>query len=281
MLHACYDNGVRALLCALLLACSPAESNDAEDASLDSDHLGSEVASDAVCSETSLPCCAGASLCVRRSCSCGLTYTLCASCRGGTWDWPIDDNCHFGCRDDDASVTETTSPPSFAPPAGAYAWATAVRIESTTAGAIIYYTTDGTSPNTSSPKYSSPIILTKDVTLSAMAKSPGFIESKSIIATYTVTSKTTVDVVSFAPPGGTYVAPQTLVLTSATKDTTICYTLNGGVPTCDETAWCLSSTKYVAPIDLKAGTTVVRAIACKADWIGSPLTTATFVVTAP
>jgi hypothetical protein len=62
-----------------------------------------------------------------------------------------------------------------------------VTISDTTAGASIYYTTDGSTPTTSSTKYTGPVAISTTTTLSAIANDSG--GSSSVTSgTYTITS---------------------------------------------------------------------------------------------
>jgi hypothetical protein len=82
----------------------------------------------------------------------------------------------------------------------------------------------------------------------------------------------TAPVAPFANPiGGFYTAPQTVVLNDAEAGVTIYYTLNGTLPT-------MSSTVYAAPINIGAGTTVLKAIAVDASHNVSDVFTAIYVV---
>src|SRR5579884_1005331 len=53
--------------------------------------------------------------------------------------------------------------------------------------AFIYFTTNGTNPNTGSPVYSGPIQITQDTTIRAYASATGFQDSPIVAANYTVT----------------------------------------------------------------------------------------------
>lgn len=73
-----------------------------------------------------------------------------------------------------ASATYTLNLPTPAPPvlslrAGVYSTAQTVKISDATAGAIIYYTTNGTLPSASSARYASPITVSASETLVAIA----------------------------------------------------------------------------------------------------------------
>jgi kumamolisin len=76
--------------------------------------------------------------------------------------------------------------PVFSPPAGSYSSAQGVSIADSTNGATIYYTTNGTTPTTSSPVYSEPILVSAAQTLEAIATAGGFSQSALATASYTI-----------------------------------------------------------------------------------------------
>ena len=89
------------------------------------------------------------------------------------------------------SYTSTTSiqqvaTPTFNPAAGNYNSPQSVMISDTTGGATIYYTTDGTTPTTSSTQYSGPISVNSTETIQAMATASGMTNSTVALATYTI-----------------------------------------------------------------------------------------------
>ena len=67
--------------------------------------------------------------------------------------------------------------PWFSPPAGTYPVAQSVSITSAAPGAAIYYTTDGSTPTTSSPKYAGPVSVTMTETIKALAVASGYSNS--------------------------------------------------------------------------------------------------------
>jgi hypothetical protein len=82
--------------------------------------------------------------------------------------------------------------PTFSPAAGVYSSAQSVTISDATAGATIYYTTDGTTPTTSSPVFSGSLMISASETVNAIATASGYSESAVGSATYTIGSMTLV-----------------------------------------------------------------------------------------
>ncbi|MGC2637390.1 MAG: chitobiase/beta-hexosaminidase C-terminal domain-containing protein [Acidobacteriaceae bacterium] len=86
------------------------------------------------------------------------------------------------------AITLPAATPTFSPAAGTYNTAQSVTISDTTAGASIYYTTDGSTPTTSSPLFSSsaPIAVAATTTISAIAVASGTTTSAVATATYSI-----------------------------------------------------------------------------------------------
>src|SRR5713101_3770588 len=68
---------------------------------------------------------------------------------------------------------------------GAYTSPQTVALSDATAGATIYYTTNGTTPTTTSTKYTSTITVNSTETIEAIAAAPGLANSAVATATYT------------------------------------------------------------------------------------------------
>ena len=138
--------------------------------------------------------------------------------------------------------------PTFSPVGGSYTRDKSVTIESTTAGSIIYYTTDGTAPTTGSTLYSGAIGVPGNgmaTTIKAIATATGFVASGVGSATYKVTQAATP---TFSLVEGTYATAQSVTISSATTGgATICYTTDGSTPT-------TSSTHYATAITVPPNT---------------------------
>ncbi len=127
----------------------------------------------------------------------------------------------------------------------------------TSDGATIYYTTDGSTPTTSSTAYTAPITVNSNVTYTVLAIKAFTVGSNN----YQVTSDLLecqyefgLEPPTFSPEAGSYTANSLdVTLSSTTAGATIYYTTDGTTPSS-------SSTAYTGPITL-THTTTVKAIA--------------------
>ena len=85
--------------------------------------------------------------------------------------------------------------PTFSPAAGTYKSAQSVTLSDATAGAAIYYTTNGTAPSTLSTKYSGAIPVRQSQVIEAVAIAPGYITSGLARADYIIAPPSTGPVV--------------------------------------------------------------------------------------
>jgi len=74
--------------------------------------------------------------------------------------------------------------PTFSPGGGSYATAQSITLSTTTSGATIRYTLDGSTPSASSPVYTAPLTLSRSGTLHAIATAPAYAPSALATATY-------------------------------------------------------------------------------------------------
>jgi hypothetical protein len=154
--------------------------------------------------------------------------------------------------------------PVLTPAAGAYTSAQSVTITNTATGAKIYYTTDGSTPTTSSMLYTgTPISVTASETLNAVAISQGYGYGYSAVGggAYTILIQPT-----FSLAAGTYAATQQVTLGDTTVGAAIYYTTNGTTPT-------VSSTLYTGPITVSATETITAIAAITLPVIGTVTTT--------
>jgi hypothetical protein len=81
--------------------------------------------------------------------------------------------------------------PSFSPSPGTYTAAQSVTLSDTTAGAQIYFTTNGTAPTIASTLYTGPISVPSSVTLRAIAAAPGYANSAVAVGAFTISAAPT------------------------------------------------------------------------------------------
>ncbi len=169
--------------------------------------------------------------------------------------------------------------PFISPAAGTYLTGRTVTLSETTAGAQIYYTTDGSVPTTASARYVSPLVIpTKQITetVRAFAVLNG-VYSSSTSTTYKIVPQQTAPAPIISPGSGTYTTNKVVALSDTLAGATIYYTLDGSTPTS-------SSLLYTGPFTFpqtKLGTTVVKAAALMTGYLPSAVSQSTIVLTLP
>jgi glucosylceramidase len=171
-----------------------------------------------------------------------------------------------------ASATFTISlpaaaTPTFSPAAGTFSAPQSVTLADATPGASIYYTTDGSTPTTSSALYTTPFALSSTTTINAIAVASGYATSAVASAIFTFPQAATPN---FTPAPGTYTAAQSVTLSDATQGATIYYSTDGTTPT-------TSSTKYASTLSVPA-TTTIKALATAPGNLPSTVAAGTYTI---
>ncbi len=160
---------------------------------------------------------------------------------------------------------EQVKAPAFEPAGGIYKKAQNVTISSETEGASIYYTTDGTEPTEENGlKYTSPVTVSEDTTIRAIAVKDDMLDSEIVSETY----EFKVAAPEFSPEPKICFGPQDVTISCATTGATIFYTTDGTFPT-------RSSARYRSAITL-SGTTTIRAFAVKDGLDDSEIVSVTY-----
>src|SRR6266581_3585263 len=167
------------------------------------------------------------------------------------------------------TVQQPVATPTFSPGGGTYPGSVTVTISDATSGATIYYTTDGSTPTTSSAVYTGALTFTQTTTLKAMAAASGMTNSGVASATYTIQQQQ-VATPTFSPGGGTYTGSVTVSISDATSGATIYYTTDGSTPT-------TSSAVYIGPLTFTQ-TTTLKAMAAATGMTNSAVASATYTI---
>lgn len=167
------------------------------------------------------------------------------------------------------TINLTVDPPTFSPAAGTFTTIQKVTLADTTAGAAIYYTTDGSAPTTSSTLYSGAIAVNSSETINAIGAESGYANSSVATAVYTLNlPPTATPTISLGT--GTYTVSQPVTISDSTAGAVIYYTTNGKTPT-------TSSSVYSGPLTLSA-TETLEAIAIAVGYGPSPVATSAYTV---
>lgn len=164
--------------------------------------------------------------------------------------------------------------PTFSPTPGSYASSQSITISDATPGALIRYTTDGSSPTASSTPYTEPISVSgagTTETIKAIGMKSGMSISQTATAVYTIQSQ--VALPTFSPPAGTYSSDQLITISDTTQGAAIYYTTDGSAPT-------TSSARFSAPIPVAGTGTLltVKAYATSAGLSDSPIASAAYTI---
>jgi hypothetical protein len=159
-------------------------------------------------------------------------------------------------------------PTPYVTPGGTYASARSVVMTDTVASATIYYTINGSTPTTSSNKYTAPITVSTSETVKAISLASGYEPSAVASSSFTIQNGAAAPVFSLL--SGTYTGTHSTSITDTTSGATIYYTTNGTTPTA-------SSAKYGGAISVSSSETV-EAIAIAPGVASSPVATAKYTI---
>ncbi len=176
-----------------------------------------------------------------------------------TYTFTVEENAEYVANFTAMGVVAT---PTFEPAAGTYVESQDVTIVCATEGAVIHYTTDGTTPTVESAVYSTPIALTPGDTtvIKAIAVKEGMTNSSMASATYILLTLHNITVSANPTNGGTvrgggeYTYGETTTLTATANEgyTFVNWTLNGEEVSTDATYefMVVADGEYVANFDI-------------------------------
>ena len=168
------------------------------------------------------------------------------------------------------TVNLTVTPPAISPAGGTFTTIQTVTLTDAIPNSTIYYTTDGSTPTTSSTLYSGPIQVLGSETIKAIGAASGYANSSVASATFTL------NLPAAATPtislgSGTYTVSQPFTISDTTTGATIYYTIDGSTPT-------TSSKVYSGALTLNASETL-KAIAVAIGYSPSAVASSSFTFT--
>jgi len=172
------------------------------------------------------------------------------------------------------TMGQMAATPIANPATGSFMTPQNVALTTATAGASIYYTTDGvTNPvcGTSTLYTASGVNVSASMTIKAIACLTGWADSSVLTASYTITG--TVNMPAATPAAGSYSSSQIVTLSTTTTGASIYYTTDGiNTPNCMG-----SGLLYGGSVSINQ-TTTLQAIACKAGWGDSSVSTSVYTL---
>jgi len=161
--------------------------------------------------------------------------------------------------------------PTFSLAGGTYNKVETVSMKTSTAKALIYYTTDGSTPTPNSSVYASPLTVGANESIKALALAPGGSESPIAAVTYTIALPAATP--TFSPAGGKFTTVPSVTIADATSGAAIYYTTDGSKPTS-------SSNRYTGPITVSASETITAVALAPGGTLG-PVSKSGYIVTLP
>ncbi|RFS21818.1 T9SS C-terminal target domain-containing protein [Chitinophaga silvatica] len=173
-----------------------------------------------------------------------------------------------------STSTITVMPPAlpkpvFVPSAGLYTGSVDLDISVNVPGSTLYYTTDGSTPTTSSTLYTGKLHLDTTTRIKVFAVKEGRSPSQVVAGTYTILPEGVKDPV-FSLAAGSYNSAQEVTITSATPGATIYYAF-------DDKVLNSNSPVYSTPVKINSSTTL-KAYATLDGLTDSKATQATYII---
>ena len=168
-----------------------------------------------------------------------------------------------------AALTKAATP-VITPASGAVVSGTEITMTCLTDGVTIYYTTDGSTPTSSSTAYnpSSKPTITAATTIKAIAIKDGLTDSDVATATYTLAVPCATP--TFSVAAGAVAKGTTVTISTETDGATIYYTTDGSTPT-------TSSSTYSSAVTINSAMTI-KAIAVKDGMANSEVASAAYTI---
>ncbi len=143
--------------------------------------------------------------------------------------------------------------PIFSPAAGTYASAQSVTLATSTPNATIFYTTDGSTPTTASPIYTTPLSVAASETIKALSTAANYQPSSVATATYTINYPPTI---TTQPTSQAITSGNTVTLSvTATSATPLIYQwFSGASPNTANPISGATSSTYTTPVLTATGT---------------------------
>ncbi len=172
-----------------------------------------------------------------------------------------------GALDTTVTLGTQVATPLFSVTPGTYSFAQYVTLTSATAGASIRYTTDGSTPTSSTGTiYTGQIAISTNTTLKAIAYYAGMTDSFVASSSYSIRCAQP----SFTAAAGTYPTAQTVTIATLTGGATIRYTTDGTTPS--------STVGTIGTSVTLNGGCVLKAVAYKTGMADSQVSTGTYEI---
>lgn len=164
--------------------------------------------------------------------------------------------------------------PTLSLASGTYSTTESVTISDTASNAVIWYTTDDSTPvpgeGTAVQYANTPIAITESTHLKAVAAVTGWTNSSMASAVYTLKVPTP----TFSPKAGVYTAGQSVTINDTNSSAVIWYTTDGTTPVAGGGG---STQQYSGAIPVSS-TTTLKAVAAIAGWATSSMATGTYTI---